>query len=163
MSWVTKFDNTFWRAGAGGGGGTVSWTGSSWDIAVAGGSPVNIDIAVVISGINNNWQVGFRPTSVRITAHATSSQSIELDTFDTGGSDYLNAGNVAPAASAVTTSPQQFVFPLDFTPGLDIESIQAFQASYGTWTLHITNIEFDTGSSPTAFWQNKVKCTETDA
>jgi len=151
MGWVSKFDNTFWEVPPGG---TSIWTGSEWSFP----NP-NINLYIQVKG-GSTWAAGYRPTQIRITAYMSSggTQSIDLDTFDTGGIDQL-----AGAVESITAAPTAFTYTLDFTPGLDIDQIQPFQAGMTSWDMRITDIEFLEGAGPTEFWTDKVKCSESDS
>jgi hypothetical protein len=148
MGWVTKLDNTFWAATSG----ATTWDGTKW---------TNIDNIGAHYALNaiGGWNVGYRPTQMRLTLSIGSAQSVAFHLYTTDVDQLDTSGSPA----ALTTTPTQFVFDLDFTPvGIDVMDMTDLWMFAGVdpATVHIHNIEFFENS---AFWQDKVKCTETDA
>jgi hypothetical protein len=135
--WVSVLDDTNWTPQSG----QITWDGAKWVFAAT--SPINLGITAI-----GTWMVGYRPAKMRlILSVSAGTQTIEVDLFDNGGSDYLNAGQVAPAPLALTTTPTPFEFDLDFTPvstnDMDIGELDLFQSvSTLPWTLNIHDIQF---------------------
>lgn len=151
MGWVSKFDDTFWAPSSG----ACTWDGTKWTNVDAFGAHYFLN---AIAG----WNVAYRPTQMRLTLSIGSAQSVAFNLYTTDVDTLTTSGSPA----ALTTTPTSFVFDLDFTPvGMDVMDMTDLYMLAGVdpATVVIHNIEFFEGSSPTAFWQNKVKTTETDA
>jgi hypothetical protein len=135
--WVSVLDDTNWTPQSG----QITWDGAKWVVAAT--LAINLGITAI-----GTWMVGYRPVKLRlILSVASGSETIEMDIFDVGGQDYLNAGQVAPAALALTTTPTPFEFDLDFTPvfsnDMDIGEIDLTQSvSTLPWTVYIHDIQF---------------------
>jgi len=115
--WYQVLSDEAWTPGPG-----VSWSGSSWDSAFG------------LTGLSElgAWNVGYRPTKMRITYTGTFTQIQLVDTnFDTIAND------VAPASGQ----------EIDITFGsFDIKDLNIFAS--GAWS--ITNIEFYSEADPFA-------------
>jgi hypothetical protein len=90
--WVSYFDNTIWNEGWAQG----TWTGSQWDAAAAksgyglGLFPLTSVLPPVSGG--GGWEVGFRPTKVRVTHNASGSANF-LEMTDTDYNVVLSVGS----------------------------------------------------------------------
>lgn len=152
MSYVTKFDDTFWVEFDG----ISSWSGSAWVAPMVDGDYSQLKAI-------GSWATSYRPTSVRLTLSVSSAVNVEVSVKDASGGDLAT-----PTIIALTTTPTQFEFPLTFAADDVLKLILNTGAGITTgtpasWTLTWGNIEFDSPAPPSAFWQDNVKCTETDA
>jgi len=166
MSWTSIFDNTNWKSGVPGdnvgGSGSCIWTGSVWAVT---SDPSDTMEGVTIANAAT-WNAGYRPAFVRVTMAITSggTQSIALYVF--GSHNTVRVLTDYSVLTSVDTSSTQLVYALTYPDGTstyDITDLGLYQPTLGTWTADITNIEFGSGSSPTAFWTDKVKCSESDS
>jgi len=118
--WKQYFDNNHWYCGA-----NCTWTGSTWSFVLAFAFTKGILNVQTAHG----WASGYRPTKIRVTYTGTSiTRLIVRDT------DYNEITD--PPDSAYASGTER---ALDFTPGLNLDSIVIYN---GAGTTVFTNIEF---------------------
>ena len=118
-SWVSYFDDTIWDQVFA----TGTWTGSQWDSGIGRGSTNRIWISPLnsvyspVSGAGG-WEVGFRPTKIRIT-------------YDTG----------IPVSVAMSDNLTSIASVNPYNSG---DEITIAWATQDLWSLSLTN----TGTNP---------------
>ena len=130
---VSRFDDTYWENSDG-----LSWNSglSRWDI-IDPASPLG-ELQPVTSGPNLNWQVGYRPSNIRITVEVRVSDGDEL-TYELS----TNAG--LPFEQTLTLVPSStliFEGSVVFSPDEDITLLSGDVGVSTSVDYSITNIEF---------------------
>lgn len=132
---VVRFDNTYWESANNG---TWNSTTNSWQSTSSADTTFSIE--TILSGPNLNWQVGFRPTHVRVVLDVSS------NTSSTCQLRIESSGNVLFSLPVIPSNVTGLLIegPMDFTANEDIEFFD-LQANNGTdIQYNITNIEFIT-------------------
>ena len=128
------YNNTYWQQS---GSNYITWSGSQWDLSTTSGTQ---ELAVIQSGLNDNWEVGYTKDLMRVSINGGDTlggDSCYVEIFYSGG----NSGSISHAFTSVN---EIFDFEFDmstFTGDLQRIDVLFFPSGYQT-NAAITNIEF---------------------